>query len=113
MLLVKAKDFYAVQGFDEKLPTLGQDIDLCLRLQTLGRVNWAVSQVVMVHHESFTRPELVRSTAKFDRDEVAYFYAKHASILRSNPMFSSQICTWSEFPLLAPIGLKYPVFKVI
>jgi len=47
--------FLAVGGLDEALPVTGSDIELCLRLRSLGcRVVWC-ADAVLVHHESATR----------------------------------------------------------
>ncbi len=53
--LLKTSVYREVEGLDETLPTSYQDVDLCLKLQAKGYVNWVVPDVVMIHHETQTR----------------------------------------------------------
>ncbi|RYZ86971.1 MAG: glycosyltransferase [Proteobacteria bacterium] len=52
---VKVTHFERVGGLDEALPTSYQDVDLCLKLQKLGLVNWVLPRVLLIHHETQTR----------------------------------------------------------
>ncbi len=94
-LMISVKNFKNVHMFDEKLPTLGQDIDLCLKLQELGKVNWVASSVVNIHHEGATK------SAAIAAEEVQYMYDKWGTFLTHNPYFSRKFSRWSEQPVLS------------
>jgi GT2 family glycosyltransferase len=102
-LLVSSHDFAAVGGFDESLPTVGQDLDLCLKLQRLGRVNWVLPAERLVHHESASRRGV-----RIDRDEVARLYDRWGDMLCNNPFYSPRLSRWSETPALTPGEPPYP-----
>jgi GT2 family glycosyltransferase len=54
-LAMRRSLFLGVGGLDETLPVTGSDVDLCLRLRSLGyRVVWR-ADAVLFHHESATR----------------------------------------------------------
>lgn len=55
VMLMRAEVFRQVEGFDEHLPTSYQDVDLCLKFQKLGLVNWVLPRVMIIHHETQTR----------------------------------------------------------
>lgn len=54
-LMLKKRDFDAIDGLNEHFFTHYQDVDLCLQLVKLGRRNIYVPQAVLIHHESKTR----------------------------------------------------------
>lgn len=54
-LMIKKKDFVSLNGFDEQFRTHFQDVDLCLRLWSLGLRLIYTPRAVLVHHESVTR----------------------------------------------------------
>ena len=54
-LMLSRKKFEAMEGFDEELVVVGNDIDLCLRLSTLGYRNIWTPQCCLIHHESISR----------------------------------------------------------
>ena len=107
VMLMRIVDFDAVGGFDENLPTVGQDVDLCLKLQKLGRINWVVPQVRMVHHEGASRGGAIAFR------EVEYIYGKWGDFLRFNPYFSDKLSRFSEPPVWTPWPLPYPWRQVM
>ncbi len=92
-LLVSAGNFMKVDGFDENLPTAGQDIDLCLKLQKAGLRNWVLPQIEAIHWESASR-----SRASINFEEVRYIYRKWRSFLTRNPQYPPNISRFSEQP---------------
>lgn len=54
-LLVKRKDFEAIQGFNEAYTVAFNDVDLCLKLYKLGKYNVWVHDVELYHFESKSR----------------------------------------------------------
>jgi GT2 family glycosyltransferase len=79
VMFVKARDFVEVGGFDEKLATSYQDVDLCLKFQKMGRKNLTVPFVINTHHETQTRSQ------EPNWEEAAYAYEKWGDFLRWNP----------------------------
>ncbi len=108
LLLVRAEAWREIGGLDEQLPTLGQDIDLCLRLYEKGWLTWVATDVVAVHHEGASR------RARFPRCEVEGFYKRWEPILRTgHPMWSSGFSRWSEQPVRSWGEGPYPWWWVV
>jgi GT2 family glycosyltransferase len=107
-LLVSLEHFKKAGGFDENLPTVGQDIDLCLNLQKMGLRNWALPYIEAIHWESASRQH-----ARIDFGEVRYIYEKWQNFLTRNPEYPIDISRFSEQP--AKIFFregKYPYEKL-
>lgn len=109
LMMLRAADFDAVGMFDESLPTLGQDIGLCLDVaRKLGKFSAVITKPSAIHHESMTK------APSFPKHEVRFFYDKYGDVLKSRPLYSPRLSRWSEKPLLAlPCEPKYPVLSVI
>jgi GT2 family glycosyltransferase len=103
-MMVRAQDFEDVGMFDEKLPTLGQDIILCLAIEhKLGKFSITITDCKITHFESTTK------LARFPRQEIDYIYATYEDWLHSTKWYSSELSRWSERPLLHAFGeIKYP-----
>lgn len=101
-LLVKQADFKSVGGFDESLAAGGNDLDLCLKLQKIGRINWTLPKVLLIHHETVSR------TKRHNRREIDFLYQKWGKILLHNEYFSDKLSRWSEEPTLASCEGDYP-----
>ncbi|MGJ8688521.1 MAG: glycosyltransferase [Gammaproteobacteria bacterium] len=54
-LMVSREKFEAIDGFDEELAVVGNDVDLCLRLLDKGYRNIWSPDVKLIHHESISR----------------------------------------------------------
>ncbi len=106
-LLVGAQAFAAVGGFDEALPTVGQDLDLCLKLQKQGLTNWVLPHVRMLHKEGASRGKAIA------KHEVATIYAKWGEFLTKNPFFSTRLSRYSETPAYRLLEPAYPWEKVL
>jgi len=107
VMLTSVSNFFAVNGFDENLPTLGQDIDLCLSFQKKTFEIWVATSVVFTHHEGLTRGDC------FDREQIHYIYNKWGEHLVSNPVFSTRISRWSETPVYSLGEPAFPWTLVI
>ncbi|RYZ91141.1 MAG: glycosyltransferase [Proteobacteria bacterium] len=55
LLLVEAKKFHQIGGFDERFIVCGGDVDFCLRLSEAGYVNYYRGDFEMIHLESKSR----------------------------------------------------------
>lgn len=53
-LLIRRTDFIATGGFDEQFTNGGEDVDLCLRLASQGRINAVALRSRILHHVSAT-----------------------------------------------------------
>jgi GT2 family glycosyltransferase len=102
-MLIPSSLFHKLGGFDERLPTTGQDIDFCLKLQASGYGCWVLPNLVAIHHESASR-----FGSRIDIQEVKYIYEKWQSLLTKNPEYPDQISRWSEQPVLRFIDGPYP-----
>ncbi len=109
VMMVRADDFAQIGMFDEDLPTLGQDIVLCLMLrEKLGKYSVAVSSGNVIHHEGLTKPP------SFDVKEINYIYKKYGDLLRSDLFLNGRLSRWSERPLIGmPFEPPYPVKTVV
>ena len=106
--LTRAKVFAEVGGFDERLSTVGQDIDLCLKIQKLGLTIWMEPRIVLIHHES-----LSRRGKTIDRRQVSYLYEKWGDYLLTNPFYSKRFSRWSEYPSLTLGEGRYPWWRLL
>jgi GT2 family glycosyltransferase len=111
--MISKESFLAIEGFDENLPIHGQDIDLCLKLQKYGKINWVLPYITGLHKESASRTLL---DLKISKEEVRYMYKKWGKYLECNPFYSESFSKFSETPILSPNFLKkwtYPWSKVL
>jgi GT2 family glycosyltransferase len=109
-LWVSLEAFDQVGGFDESLPTVGQDVDLCLKLQGQGFTNWVIPTVQMIHHESLSRRKGVQTIA---RREVERFYQKWGAELAQNNHYPPSLSRWSEAPVLTIGEKRYPWTSIL
>ena len=54
-LMLSREKFEEINGFDEELAVVGNDVDLCLRLLDKGYRNIWSAEVKLIHHESISR----------------------------------------------------------
>lgn len=66
-MLIRTKDFIKVKGFDENLPAAFNDIDLCLKIRSIGKKIVYTPNAVLYHHESATRGYDSLADIKFRR----------------------------------------------
>ena len=97
-LLMMRRDLYGeVGGFEESLPSCYQDVDLALKVQQQGYVNWVLPWITAIHHETQTR------SPKHSWDEVGLMYQRWQKSLTANPYHSQIWSRWSE-PLVLTLG---------
>jgi hypothetical protein len=87
VMFIQRHDYEKVGGFDEKLPTSYQDVDLCLKLQKIGLINWVLPKVMLIHHETQTRSH------EPSWREAEYVEKKWGNFLFHNPFVSD---VWSR-----------------
>lgn len=107
-LMTRASLFRSIGGFDENLPTTGQDIDLCLKLQQQGYGNWVLPKLQATHYESASRKK-----SGINKAEVDYIYSKWRDGLTQNAEYPSKISRWSEQPVLKLCEGRYPYQFII
>ncbi|MEL0649175.1 glycosyltransferase family 2 protein [Pseudoalteromonas agarivorans] len=92
-LLVTTDDFWAVGGLNEEyLAVAFNDVDLCLKVQQLGRRNLYCAEAVLYHHESVSRghentPEKV---LRFN-SELAYLQATWSEAIDADPAYNPNL----------------------
>jgi GT2 family glycosyltransferase len=99
-LMVDAKKFHAVGGFDESFPIAYNDVDLCFRLADAG-LYCVVCQVVrLVHYESQSRglDHLDAAKRKRLKAEMRRLYTMHPHYFQYDPFHN---------PYLHPNGIHF------
>jgi GT2 family glycosyltransferase len=96
-MMLKRSDFLIVGGFDEKLAVAFNDVDLCLKLHSLGRFNIFVPNARLYHFESKSRgydttPEKVRK-AKIERE---MFLERWDSLVNKDPFYNPHYTRHTE-----------------
>lgn len=92
-LLIKQNDFWAVEGLNEEsLAIAFNDVDLCLKVQQLGRRNLYCAEAVLYHHESVSRgyedtPEKVQ---RFE-NELNYLKSTWQDTILSDPAYNPNL----------------------
>ena len=110
LMMLRFQDFKAVGMFDEEFPTLGQDIDLCLKLFKTRRLAPAVLTMdAAIHHESKTKK------GGFSRTEIERFYRLWSRDVKNYALYSQRFSRWSEAPVfhLGSSEPDYPWDKVL
>ncbi len=82
-LMVSAKNFYSVNGYDECFPIAYNDVSLCYLLHERGLYNVIRDDVHLYHHESLSRGNDLVNDAKLYRlsCELNYLKRSFANIL--------------------------------
>ncbi|AII48715.1 glycosyl transferase [Synechococcus sp. KORDI-52] len=90
-LMLRSSDFDRIQGFDENLAVVFNDVDLCLRLRQSGGSVVVTPFVEIVHHESISRGK-DREGAALARHqrESGQLRAKHAGLFAAGDPLTSQ-----------------------
>ncbi|QNJ00990.1 O-antigen biosynthesis protein [Synechococcus sp. A15-62] len=90
-LMLRSSDFDRIQGFDEDLAVVFNDVDLCLRLRAQGGSIVVTPYLEIVHHESISRGK-DREGAALARHqrESGQLRAKHAGLFAAGDPLTSQ-----------------------
>jgi GT2 family glycosyltransferase len=96
-LMVRRSTFLEVGGFNEHFFTAYQDVDLCLKIQALGKRNIYTPAAAMVHHESLSRGNY------YDMIDRHLLLDLWESTIEQgdryyNPKFDVQACDYSLLP---------------
>ena len=91
-LMIRAKDFHELNGFNEELTVAFNDVDLCLREQALGRDNLFLHEVELFHFESQSRgyENTPEKQARFEK-ETAYMYDKWGKLIENDPYYNPNL----------------------
>lgn len=97
-LLVRRSDYLAVGGLDEQAFAVAfNDVDFCLKLQTLGRQNIYVASAVLYHHESKSRgSDLAVANLNRFEGELERLQRKWRTQSYEDPWFSPMFSRASE-----------------
>jgi GT2 family glycosyltransferase len=95
-LLIQARVFHEIGGFDESLAVGFGDVDLCLRIGRRGYRNLFCAHAVLLHHESKTRGRMQEDPHPEDTER---FMAKWADLYTAsdpyfNPNLSGETPDW-------------------
>ena len=92
-LMVSAKKFKSVGGFDESFGVAYNDIDLCFRLYEAGWYNCVRTDAVLYHHESVSRGHDEQSAEKTRRlmREMRALYEKHPRFDAADPFYNPNL----------------------
>lgn len=107
-MMVKRKDFDAVQGFDPAFKVACNDVDFCLKVRSLNKVNVLNVYSLWYHDESKTRGLDTQGEAyeRFQR-EVKLFQAKWPDILAQSDPFHSPNFNLEIAPFVLPYKRGY------
>lgn len=94
VMMVRLEDIEAVGGFDLSLPTLAQDIDLCLMIhKQRSKCSVVLRSTATFHLEGPTKE------SRFPVDEIDHFYQKWTGKELLTPYYASEFSRWSEEPV--------------
>lgn len=97
-LLIKKEDFVAVKGFNEQdLAVAFNDVDLCLKVQALGRRNLYCAEAELYHHESVSRgtENTPEKRSRFER-ELAYLQDTWPEYIAQDPGYNCNLTLSQE-----------------
>jgi GT2 family glycosyltransferase len=92
-LMVSAKKFAKVGGFDETFPVAYNDVDLCMSLTEAGYYNVVRNDVKLIHKESVSRGRDVADAAKEKRLAEDWFRLKqkHPKFAKEDPFYNPNL----------------------
>ncbi|NEQ48865.1 MAG: glycosyltransferase family 2 protein [Leptolyngbya sp. SIO3F4] len=92
-LLVEARKFHEIDGFNDFLEVEYNDVDFCLRLREAGYRNVFLPDVELYHYESLTRghPHSTRSSYKRHLREVKYMKDHWGHLIEHDPCYSPNL----------------------
>ncbi len=92
--MLRADDFWAVNGFDETFDVAYNDVDICIRVHDqLGRDNVWVHEAELYHYESITRGHDAASQKKMERlmRESERMRKLYAEIIDNDPYYNPNL----------------------
>lgn len=99
-LAVTRKNFQLAGGFDESFRVAFNDVMFCFSLHSLGLWNIYVAEPLLIHHESKSRGyDDTPEKKSLNREEAAKAWAKHPSVMRSDPFYSPNLSLFKPYDL--------------
>ncbi|HGC5951972.1 TPA: glycosyltransferase family 2 protein [Enterococcus faecalis] len=91
-LLMKKSDFDAVGGFEEAFTVAFNDVDLCLKVQALGRDNVWLHEAELYHFESQTRgyDDKGKKKKRFEQEKVM-MEEKWGPLIENDPFYNPNL----------------------
>ena len=91
-MMVKKEDFDAINGFEEDLSVAFNDVDFCIRLYELGKVNVWAYQAELYHYESKSRgaENTCEKQKRFDEEE-RYMYEHWKKYIENDPYYNKNL----------------------
>ena len=91
-LLMKKADFDAVGGFEEAFTVAFNDVDLCLKVQALGRANVWLHEAELYHFESQTRgyDDKGKKKKRFEQEKVM-MEEKWGPLIENDPFYNPNL----------------------
>ncbi|MGM0211307.1 glycosyltransferase family 2 protein [Enterococcus sp. AZ112] len=91
-LLMKKADFDAVGGFEEAFTVAFNDVDLCLKVQALGRDNVWLHEAELYHFESQTRgyDDKGKKKKRFEQEKVM-MEEKWGPLIENDPFYNPNL----------------------
>lgn len=113
-LLVNAKKFWQVGGFEERLAVTFNDVEFCLKLLEAGYYQTVRSDVVLYHHESISRGQDVLDEKKFLRGlrEREIMFDLHPAFIGVDPFYSKHL-TQTRLDHTLDYPVKYQLSKEV
>jgi GT2 family glycosyltransferase len=96
--MVKKSVFEQVQGFDESLIVAFNDIDLCLKVRSVGKLNIFTPYAELFHFESLSRgfDDTSEKQIRFQK-EVNHFFSKWDSVVKAgDPYYNVNLSLENE-----------------
>lgn len=92
-LMVSREKYFQVNGFHDKMEVSYNDVDLCVSLHEAGYSNIVLNHLSMLHHESLSRGNDLRSMEKLRRlaKERALFYERHPDYKGYDPFYHKNL----------------------
>lgn len=92
-LMIEKKKFYEVGTFNESLKIAYNDVEFCFRLYEKGYYQVQRNDVVLYHHESFSRGQDGQSAEKWQRllKEKHQLYMLHEKLRKNDPFYSKHL----------------------
>ncbi|MEX1199020.1 MAG: glycosyltransferase [Pseudohongiellaceae bacterium] len=87
-LMVSREKYDAINGFEESLPVVGNDVDFCLRLSDAGWRSLWTPYCCLVHHESISRRNSVPR-----EDEQNMWSRWRERFMAGDPYYNPNLCT--------------------
>lgn len=89
-MLVNRKDFLSVGGFDENLPTAFNDVDLCLKIISMGKKVVYTPHARLIHYESASRDLDSMGEKGFDK-AIKYMDNKWGCLKYEDPHYNPNL----------------------